>query len=342
MKTTKSLLLLLVLLTTLTVVVGADEAAEKEIGRWYPSLTAGLNLTQSAYSDNWAGGDKGSIVWTALIDATLERQLNGKVNWSNALKLSFGQTHNQRSVAGERNWDAPEKSTDLIDLTSLCRFTLGYAVDPYISARLESQFLDANDPAGRTINLNPLQLSEAIGIARKFIAEENRELLGRCGASIRQNRRTFFTEADPSSATDSETSMDGGLECVIDFKDLILGEKVIWTSGLRIFQPLFFSGKEDLEDLKAADLAAAGIDPEVADYSMMIDVAFENMFTTNVTEYLTVNLFVQWKYDKFDNSVVPVYSADETLTNGALLAGAVRKAGQFKQTLALGLVYSFF
>ena len=33
-----------------------EEERKLEIGRWYPTLETGVNLTQSSYTENWAGG----------------------------------------------------------------------------------------------------------------------------------------------------------------------------------------------------------------------------------------------------------------------------------------------
>lgn len=49
---------------------GEDKPDEKkrvlEVGKWYPGLEAGLTMTQSSYTDNWRGGDKGSVVWALI------------------------------------------------------------------------------------------------------------------------------------------------------------------------------------------------------------------------------------------------------------------------------------
>jgi len=106
-----------------------------EIGTWYPFVEAGLNLNQSSYTQNWNGGDKSSVVWSGLVNANLENQLSQKLNSYSILKLAYGQTHQQEEAEnGERYWDRPEKSTDLVDLESILRFTLGGFVDPYVSA----------------------------------------------------------------------------------------------------------------------------------------------------------------------------------------------------------------
>ncbi len=55
---------------------------------------------------------------------------------------------------------------------------------------------------------------------------------------------------------------------------------------------------------------------------------------------ISVKLFVRWVYDKYDNTVSPVVE-DGNLVNAADVHKAIRKAGQFKQTMALGLTYKF-
>ncbi len=329
-------------LTLLLATAGAQaaeaEARVLELGKFYKSAETGLSLTQSTYSDNWRGGDRGSLVWTWNFNGSLESQLSPKANWLSQLKLAFGQTHQQSGQPGARSWDKPEKSTDLVDLESILRFTLGGYVDPFVSGRLESQFLDASDPYGRSLFLNPLQFKESAGIARQFISEEERSLLSRLGFTLRQSRRSVFADS-LGTATTSEGTTDGGLELITDYKTRILDDKVTWTAKLGFYQPLFFSGKADLED---ADLAAAGLDAELANFSTKLDIDWENIFTAAITEHIAVNLYVRWLYDQYDNSVKPELGEAGELVNAAAVGGAVRKAGQFKQTLSLGFNYRLF
>jgi hypothetical protein len=311
-----------------------------EVGRWYNTVEAGLNLTQSAYSDNWSGGDQGSVVWTAIVNAEAKSQMNETVNWRHTLKLAYGQTHNQDDVddePGKRRWESPEKSTDLIDYETVARFTLGGFVDPFVSGSFESQFLDASDPMNRTLILNPLEFKESAGVARKFVEHENEELISRLGFTLRENVRRIFV-ADVGTDTETATSLDGGIELVTDYKTRILEDRVSWTSKLGLYQPLFYSGKSDLEDIDTAD---AGIDPDVADLSTEIEIDWENIFTTQITSIVSVNLYARFVYDAYDNSVEAAFTDDGELADPALIRGAIRKAGQFKQTLAIGITYRF-
>ena len=134
----KSLVLSVVAVALVASAAGAQDAdAEKspepEYGKWVPKLDIGMVLAQSAYSDNWNGSEQGQIAWNFILNSALTNQFTRKWNWRNQLKLAFGHTHNQKfSVEdpGVRVWDHPEKTTDLIDLESLLRFTLGKWVDP--------------------------------------------------------------------------------------------------------------------------------------------------------------------------------------------------------------------
>lgn len=319
----------------------AQDGEALEVGRWYPALEAGLILTQSAFSDNWAGGDQGQLSWTFIANGELKSQLNDKWHSQNTLKLAYGQTAKQEGA--DRSWTKPVKSNDRIDFESILRATLGLALDPYASLRVESQFQDASDPLGRNLTFNPIQVKEAIGVAHEFYDEEQRQLLVRFGGALRQSIRSQFVDSvDPDNTeTTSESGLDGGLEFVVDYKNQFFEEAIGWTSKATFYQPLFYSSKDDLESLDAATLEAAGVDPDVADFTTTMDIDWENIFTGQITKYLSMNLYVRFVYDKYDTSVEPLI-ADGVLENGTAVAQGIRKAGQFKQTLALGLTYRFF
>ncbi len=319
-----------------------DEAAQApEIGRWYPTLEAGMLLTQSSFSDNWAGGDQGQLSWTFILNGELKNQLTEKWNSQNTLTLAYGQTSTQSGQ--DRQWSAPNKSTDRIDFESILRATLGFHLDPYASLRVESQFQDASDPLGRDLTFNPILVKEAVGVAHEFYDEETRQFLVRFGGALRQSIRSqFVDEVDPDNTeTTRESGLDGGLEFVVDYKNQFFEDAIAWTSKASFYQPLFYSAKSDLEDLDAAAFAAAGVDPDVADYTTTVDIDWENIFTGQITKYVSMNLYVRFLYDKYDTSVEPLI-ADGVLENGTAVQQGIRKAGQFKQTLALGLTYRFF
>ncbi len=320
------------------------DTAKVKIGKWVPTLEAGITLTQGSYSNNWAGGDQGSIVWTYITNATLTNQLDPKVNWASTLKLAYGQTHQQvRLATGERIWDSPAKSTDLIDLESVMRFTLGGFVDPFVSGHFESQFQDKSDPLGRGLSINPRKYTESAGIARKMIDEPDRSLLSRVGFAFKQNTRKSFVNAVAASdhTTESEMTNDGGIEWVTNSKTSVLRKRVTWTSKLTVYQPVFYSGKKALKDLSADSLAAYRFDPDLASFTTKIGSDWENIFSSQITKLISVNLYTRWVYQKYDASVKPLPLGVGGLSNPDAVRAAIRKAGQFKETLAIGFTYRF-
>jgi hypothetical protein len=270
---------------------------------WKLEADVNLTLNQNNYSDNWVGGEAGSISWAFNSNWLAERQLNAKINSKSTLKLLFGQTHNQDVET--KDWAKPVKSTDLVDFESVFRFTLGAIVDPYAGIRIETQFLDQSDPALDRY-LNPVKFTESAGIARVLIKEDKREWTARLGAGVRQylNRDVLNVDTDERETL---TSNDGGLVFDSEFKTPLAAERITFQSKLTVFKAFIYSEKDEL----------AGLPNE--DYWKAPDVNWENIFTAGITEHLMVNLYIQLLYDK-----------------------EIDLAGRFKQTLALGLTYKLF
>jgi hypothetical protein len=67
----------------------ADAPKPAEPGPWKFSAVAGLNVSQSSFSSNWSGGDRGSIVWVLGSDMTAERQFSRRLNLSNHIWPDF-------------------------------------------------------------------------------------------------------------------------------------------------------------------------------------------------------------------------------------------------------------
>ncbi|KPL17969.1 MAG: hypothetical protein AMJ92_10250 [candidate division Zixibacteria bacterium SM23_81] len=285
----------------LTVVAAFFVTTAVAADQWSRSVDANLTLAQTAYSDNWAGGEAGNLSWTFNSNSLAERKLCPKVHTKNALKLSFGQNHNQDKET--KNWAKPTKSTDLIDFETLFNFTLGAFADPFVAGRLESQFLDASDPE-KNRYLNPLNFTESFGVIKFFIKEDKREWSNRLGAALRQHVNRDVLVDPQADKRETQTSNDGGLEFVSEFKSPIAQERITISSKLTVFQALFYSEDDALKGQPNED------------YWESPDVNWENIFTASITKYLMVNLYTQILYDK-----------------------EVDKGGRFKQTLSLGLTY---
>ncbi len=336
MKTTTRWMVALLAAVTVAVPVMAQEDAAPE--GWKTETEISLNLLQSSYSRNWNGGDKGSVVWAANLNSLAERQLNPDWNWRNSLKLAYGQTHKQeRNADGSLYWPRPDKTEDMVELESLLRWTRKDKWDPFVAFKFNTLFEDLSDDQ-RPISFNPLTFKESAGLSRQFIDQEKRSLIWRIGVAFIQNSRKFYLEPFPSDLTETESSSEVAAEMVTEYKTPLLSERVTWDTKLTLTQPFSYSGKSTFED------GVTSVDPlpeDIADYTTTMDVDWESTFTTNITKVISVKFYVRWVYDKYDNSVEPVIDEDGALINEADVHKAIRKAGQFKQTLALGFGYKF-
>ena len=273
---------------------------------WNLSVDANLTLNQNAYSNNWVGGELGTLAWAFTSNSLAEKQLHSKINNKNTLKLAYGQTYTQQKDTGAtKKWSDPIKSTDLIDFESVLRFTLGGLVDPFVSGRVETQFYDNSDTTMSRF-INPITLTEAVGIARVFIKQEKSELSSRFGFGLKQliNREVLVdTSYFRNGRRVTQTSNYGGLNFVTDFKTPLANERITYTSKLSVFQALFYSEANTLPDTLKNNWKYP-------------DVNWENIFTVSITKYLMVNLYVQLLYDK-----------------------EIATGMRLKQGLALGLTY---
>jgi hypothetical protein len=311
-------------------------------GPWKYSGTVGVNVAQSAFSDNWKGGDKGSIIWIGSANFTMQRQFSMKYNLSNTLKIAYGQTSRQVQDPNDPaslTWDRPLKSTDQLAFESLSRWTLNQFADPFFAFNAESQFRDESSPVG-TIWINPVKLKETAGIARVIEKTEESEILSRVGFGFRQTIAKSFVNP-PTDEKGSFTANDGGLDWTTTVKKPLLQKRVLYKATLAFFKPVFYSKSDALEAYDADRLLLDPAHEEVADYWKAVDVNFENSFTAQITKALSVSLIAQIVYDKFDSAA----NLEIPITDPALdveIARNVRKAGQFRELLSIGLTYQLF
>ncbi len=269
---------------------------------WQKSMDLGLTLTQNSYTDNWTGGEAGNITWVANGNSVFQKQLSERLNSKTTLRLAFGQTHSQDEQT--KSWARPQKSTDLIDIESLARFTLKLWVDPYLALRFESQFLDASVPQIQRY-VNPKKLTESSGISRQFYKTEKDEILSRLGFALRQIITEDIVDTTLETTKTNSTN-DGGFESVTDVK-LTLSDKISYTSKLSLYKALFYSKSDELKGTPGGD------------YWKQPDANWENTVSVSVAKYVTVSLYSQLLYDK-----------------------EISKKGRFKETLSLGLTYKLF
>jgi hypothetical protein len=211
-------------------------------------------------------------------------------------------------------------------------------VDPYVSLRLDSQFLDQSSPLG-DIKFNPVKLTESAGIARLLRKTADSEAITRLGFGFRQ---TLASSIVPSTLEkESFTTNDGGLEWQTSVTQPILEKKVLYRGQLLVFQPVFYSKSSALEDFDALALAANPGRESVADFWKTPEVNFQNTFTAAITKSLSVGLEAVLVYDKF-NSAANVDPSRPIADQIPEIDRNVRKAGQFKEVLAVGFTYRLF
>ncbi len=288
----------------LTVVVVSGQAADTTTtaASWKTALEVSLAATQASYSDNWTGGEVGSLVWAANVHGVAEKQLTDLLRVENDLKLAFGQTHSQSETT--KNWAAPVKSSDKIRFDTVWKITLKAWVDPYAAGVFESQFYDASDPQQKRY-VNPVDLTESAGISRTIFDQATGKLSSRMGFGLRQKFRkstdytdyTVAASGDTTFAELSESLNDGGLEWVTDWVAQV-SKTLTYTSKLTVFQALFASAEDPAGNWQETDLN------------------WDNILTANVTKIVQVSFAWQLLYDK-----------------------EISEGGRFKETLALGVAW---
>ncbi len=279
--------------------IAADPA---DADAWKKNMDLNLTLTQNSYSDNWTGGEAGNVSWVANGNSGFEKKLSEKLNSKTTVKLAFGQTHSQDQKS--KKWARAVKSTDLIDIETLTRFTLKVWVDPYLAFRFESQFLDASYPELKRY-VNPKKVTESGGISRQFYQTEKNEIFSRLGFALRQIITEDIVDTTLRT-TEFNSTTDGGIESVTDVK-FTLSDNISYTSKLSLYKALFYSKSDQLKGTPREN------------YWKEPDVNWENTVSVSVAKYVTVSLYTQLLYDKETD-----------------------KGGRFKETLSLGLTYKLF
>ena len=283
----------------LLVVFSKVNAQDEESSGSKKSLMFDLTSTQTSYSDSWVGGEAGSVNWVANLSATSTKKIKKNIELRSRLKLSFGQTLTQD--AETKKWSKPDKSTDLIDFENVGSFSTGGLVDPYVAFRIETQFYDGANP-DKKLSLSPLKLTESAGASKKFYETETDLIVSRLGLGVRQIITKSMTDTI-TLAVETSTAYDGGIESVSEV-DLAVHKNIRYNGKLTLFKALESSKSDDLKGTEFENDWKA------------VDLNFENSFSGSITKLITVNLYLQFLYDKEISHKIRI-----------------------KQTLALGFVF---
>ncbi len=281
----------------------AADSTDAPANPWKLQFQTGIGITQSSYSNSWTGGEAGSVIWMSNFLGEAEKKISQRWLTTNQLKLEFGQTHSQDETF--KKWKSPSKSADKIRFDGLLRYTMGWAVDPYGAVIFESQFLDVSSGVN-TRYLNPIDLTETVGIARTIVKSVDvYELTTRLGVGFRQSIIRSDDPAD-SSKTVSTTVSNSGVEWVMDYKLGTAKTTTGFDSKLTVFKAFTNSKVDELKGLPNEN------------YWQAADLNWDNILRVNLNAVLQINLTWQLLYDK-----------------------EISLSGRFKETLTLGASYKF-
>jgi hypothetical protein len=222
---------------------------------WSHGVVTGANLTQVSFT-NWTQGGENALSYTLWMNGNSVQNMES-TNWSNTLKLAFGQT--RLGIQGVR------KTDDEIYFETLLIYKYGLVVNPYAAATARTQFArgykyDAQGNATAVSKfLDPGFFTQSVGAAYTPIAG----LRTRLGAALRE---VVTSEYSALYAGGEKTKVWGGLESVTD-ADLKIAENMLLTSRLELFAPF-----------KTLD---------------QVYVRFDNSIAAKVNDYISVSFNVQ-------------------------------------------------
>ncbi|MFC2061601.1 DUF481 domain-containing protein [Elusimicrobiota bacterium] len=191
-----------ILLTVIAGIIAISSAGAED---WKITGFIGASYSETAVSDNWAGGEVDVRNWMIRGEGSAEKDLE-KTNWLNTSKLEFG-----KASLG----DAPEQeNADLIDIDSVYSYKMNDYVNPYLAVTADSQFTELFDPA---------VYGESAGIGWLIISRQDQNLKTRTGLAFRQ-----------TAASDIDTVSNTGAEWITNY-DLLLNEYAKFVSELKMF-----------------------------------------------------------------------------------------------------------
>lgn len=260
MKFTLKIFLLTILSASLLL---AQDEKKPEYG-WKNSVVGDINFSQNEF-DNWQAGGDNNITWHLLLNAKFENDQKD-FNWANSGKFQYGKT----KVGDAKS----RKSIDEINIETVYTHKLNIHINPYISAKVLTQFADGFDYSTAPSNkisesFDPMFLSEAVGIGFK----PNDHFKTRLGAAAKQTMSAKkYGFADDKETTDK----------IEDFKNEIGAESVTEVS-MPVSELITFDSKLELfSNLKA-----------IKD----VDVNWDNTFSAKVAEYIKVSFNLRIFYD---------------------------------------------
>ncbi len=244
-------------------------------GEWQSAFSASYILSQSAYSDNWDGDEVGNIAWKTTASFSASGPLGNRFTDQFTADFSFGQTHFQDPNTG--NWLPPSKNEDEIDIENVLSMPLHFIIDPYFSLHLESQFAD--NTRDKLVILNPIDLSEALGVGRILWSLDNGSKMAvRTGFSLRESFNRNVPDTDNISV-----QTQGGAEMVAEWEIPFAKSAGTYSGKLSLFKAVVNSAAEN---------------STCPDCWKAIDAEWENELEIELIKYVVLNFSFELLYDK--------------------------------------------
>jgi hypothetical protein len=255
---------LFLILLTLVFSSVYGQAVDSVKGKWIPSLTTELGISQIAFS-NWIKGGENSIAWTLLGDFSLSLDDKPWI-FKNQIKAQYG-----RAKIGETTY---RTTVNDLYIENLASYDLGWAVSPFVSNAIRTQISKGYDykiPTAPYISdlFDPGYITQTIG----FTYDKYSNIVTRFGIAFQEVITNKFTQySDDPKTTDIEKfKFETGIESVTDL-DFVIDTNLKWKSKVR-----FFSRFESLD---------------------VWDVLWDNTITGKVNNWLSVQLTYILLYEK--------------------------------------------
>jgi len=263
-----SLFSCLLLTTALSHAQNAGEpssAAPPEFG-WKNSANGTLNLNQ-AYFDNWTKGGTNALSWEGRLEGMALRK-EADWDWQSKGRVVYGQSH--LDGLGTR------KSSDELMLETVYTRKVSEWVNPFASARLQSQFAvgySYNDSAETRARVSgvfdPTYFTQTVGLGKSWTDAYK----VRVGATLKQtfSAARYGYADDPATAEVETFRLEPGASLTAELRRTLM-ENILLTSALNLFA-----------NFESADA---------------IDVRWENQVTAKVNSWVSLNAGLDLLYDK--------------------------------------------
>lgn len=233
-------------------------------GKWIPSLTTGLAISQVAFS-NWVKGGENSIAWALIGDFSLNREDKPWI-FRNQVKAQYG-----RAKIGEETY---RTTVNDLYIENLASYDLGWAVSPFASNAIRTQVSKGYDyKTAGSPNISdffdPGYITQTLG----FTYDKYANIITRFGIAFQEVITNKFTQYSDKKHTPEieKFRFETGIESVTDFS-YPLDTNLTWKCKLRLF-----SRFESLD---------------------VWDVLWDNIITGKVNNWLSVNFSLILLYEK--------------------------------------------